>query len=56
MSIQWGELLHVLKVWSASIGIYGAITISVIGLALSIHTRISKDTRCNIKLLRKILS
>jgi len=56
MDIQWGELLHVLKVWSAYIGIYGVITISVTGLVLAIHTRISKDTGCNIKLLRKILS
>lgn len=56
MDINWIELLNVLKVWSCNIGAYGFITISVIALMLTIHTKVSKDNRCNIKLLRKILS
>ena len=56
MNINWIELLNVLRVWSCNIGVYAIITISVIALILAIHTRMSKDNGCNIKLLRKILS
>lgn len=56
MNINWIELLNVLRVWGCNVGLYGLITISVIALLLTIHTRMSKDNGCNIKLLRKILS
>lgn len=56
MNINWIELLSVLKVWSCNVGLYGLITISIIALILTIHTKIRKDNGCNIKLLRKILS
>lgn len=56
MNINWLELLNVLRVWSCNIGVYGLITISVMASILAIHTRVSKDNGCNIKLLRKILS
>lgn len=56
MSIPWKEVLHVLKIWSAYIGLYGVITICIIGLVLLIHRKVTKDSGCNIKLLRKILS
>lgn len=56
MNVNWIEILNVLKVWSCNVGAYGLITIMVIALILTIHTRIRKDNGCNIKLLRKILS
>lgn len=56
MNIQWVEVIHVLIVWSAYIALYGLVALSVIVTALIIHTRITKDYGCNIKMLRKILS
>lgn len=56
MNINWIEVLHVLKIWSVCIGLYGVITITLIATMLFIHTKITKDKSCNIKLLRKILS
>ena len=56
MSINWIEVLHVLRIWSVYIGLYGFITITLIATMLFIHTKVSKDKSCNIKLLRKILS
>jgi|GEM_PF-4824275 len=56
MDIAWGDILQMLKIWSAYIGLYGVLGVSVIAIGLLIHTRLTKDTSCNIKLLRKILS
>ena len=56
MNVNWIEVLNVLKIWSSNIIIYGFMTILVIALTLLIHTKMTKDTGCNMKLLRKILS
>lgn len=53
MNIPWNEVTHTLVVWSAYVALYGVIALSVITLVLILHTKVTKDNSCNIKLLRK---